>query len=729
MSSPCDAGTIFRFGMFQFDAESRQLFKRGIRLKPGGQPMEVLLALLERPGEIVSREELRLRLWPGDLHVEFEANLNKVVNRLRAILGDSPERPTFIETVPGRGYRFVAPLERIEPSRSDSPPALQPPGDERPRIRRRIPILAAGLAGGAVLALGAAWLLSSALRQPPAAWRATPLTSFAGRELSASFSPDGNSVAFVWEGEDHRNLDIYTLAPGSAKPTRITSDPAREYSPAWSPDGRRIAYLRDVDPSYSAVMVAASDGSASRQLRRVHTPPTGYGSNSVSGRMLAWSRNSLYLAVPDRESPDGPTVLYALSLADASVRRITQPSEDRRGHASPAISLDGRWLAYIGGVVIDTGNHISIVPVSDDLTPLAAPRKLPMELPFVDSIDWSADGRDLVAAMAPAIDASRSLYRAPALTSGPFEPLPGTAPDSLQPAVSPTGRRLVYMRRDSRSSSIWSLRLPSPGQVVGPARRLVVSTSGNMGAEISPDGRSVAYRSLRSGVPAVWVSEAGGPEIRQISPRDARGAGYPSWSADGKWIAMQVSEVRGLSIRVMSADGTRSRVLVPDGEGNQFPTWSRDGRWIYFSSSRTGRSQIWKAPSQGGTAVQVTRDGGWCLKESPDGKSRFVSVGEQPTRLIAIPAEGGTPEVVLDAIASPSSFAVASAGIYYLSPRRPDGTSEVRFYDSARRTSRMVMATSNPADTGLSLSLDETTVVFTQIEHDESTLMLIEGFR
>jgi TolB-like protein/DNA-binding winged helix-turn-helix (wHTH) protein/tetratricopeptide (TPR) repeat protein len=100
-----------RFGAFAFDAASGDLWKKGIRSPLHGKPLEILLALLERPGSVVSRQKLRERLWPADTHVEFENGLNNAISRLREALGDTADNPRFVETVPRRGYRFIAPVE------------------------------------------------------------------------------------------------------------------------------------------------------------------------------------------------------------------------------------------------------------------------------------------------------------------------------------------------------------------------------------------------------------------------------------------------------------------------------------------------------------------------------------------------------------------------------------------------------------------------------------------
>ena len=101
---------LVRFGAFEADVRTGELRKDGVKLKFSGQPFQVLAILLERPGDVVTREELQKRLWP-DTFVDVERNLNTAVNKIREVLGDSAESPRFVETLPRRGYRFVAPVE------------------------------------------------------------------------------------------------------------------------------------------------------------------------------------------------------------------------------------------------------------------------------------------------------------------------------------------------------------------------------------------------------------------------------------------------------------------------------------------------------------------------------------------------------------------------------------------------------------------------------------------
>jgi DNA-binding winged helix-turn-helix (wHTH) protein len=102
------------FGTFQLDLKKEELFKDGTRVKLQGKVFQALQALLQKPGEIVTREELRLQLWPTNTHVNYDANVNTTVNKLRQVLGDSPDRPAFVETIPRRGYSFLAKVEFVD---------------------------------------------------------------------------------------------------------------------------------------------------------------------------------------------------------------------------------------------------------------------------------------------------------------------------------------------------------------------------------------------------------------------------------------------------------------------------------------------------------------------------------------------------------------------------------------------------------------------------------------
>jgi DNA-binding winged helix-turn-helix (wHTH) protein len=148
---------LVHFDVFEVDLRSSELHKAGVRVALSGQPLAFLTALLERPGELVTRDELRQRLWPDGTFVDFEHGLNAVVKRLRDTLGDSADTPRFIETVPRRGYRFIAPVDEIGPAATVHDEPLAPDAasvsapettaERRARwFRRRIGVVAAVVA-------------------------------------------------------------------------------------------------------------------------------------------------------------------------------------------------------------------------------------------------------------------------------------------------------------------------------------------------------------------------------------------------------------------------------------------------------------------------------------------------------------------------------------------------------------------------------------------------------
>jgi len=278
-----------RFGPFEVDLRTHELWKFGTRLKLIGQPFEILAVLLRNSGELVMREELRSRLWPADTFVDFNHGLNAAVNKLRDALSDSADDPRYVETLPRRGYRFIAKVEwlagKAETSQSATvavpapPQVTQPPAIEtlsitnvagldrqpsRPvsRSRRLVPY---AIAAGVMVAVVALWAL---FRATPIDGRASssrslvertrPLLSIADTSEPA-FSPDGNSVAFVRQQSSGGEPGIYVTPVGSDRLLQLTAD-GDDCCPVWSPDGKWIAFTRKHEGKYSIHMVPSDGG-------------------------------------------------------------------------------------------------------------------------------------------------------------------------------------------------------------------------------------------------------------------------------------------------------------------------------------------------------------------------------------------------------------------------------------------------------------------------------------
>jgi DNA-binding winged helix-turn-helix (wHTH) protein len=171
---PTPANRYLRFGPFYLDMVQQELFKDGSRIRVQGKVCEALIILLEKPGEVITREVLRARLWPKETQINHDANVNTTVNKLRQILGDSPERPVFVETIPRKGYTFIAGVEPVDTpafvsaSAAAAEVAAAPAGLEENMLQRSTRIFqAAGGAGwftaGAVSLLVGAMLFGAAI--------------------------------------------------------------------------------------------------------------------------------------------------------------------------------------------------------------------------------------------------------------------------------------------------------------------------------------------------------------------------------------------------------------------------------------------------------------------------------------------------------------------------------------------------------------------------------------
>ncbi|HUF53058.1 MAG TPA: tetratricopeptide repeat protein [Dehalococcoidia bacterium] len=171
MHVPAPPGPLLRFGLFQLDPSTGELHRSGRRVRLQEQPLRVLTLLLERPAQLITREELRQKLWPADTFVDFDDGLNAAVKKLRFALGDSSDNPTFIETIPRRGYRFITPViadsDGVASAELAEPHLIAAPS--RLTGQRRALWLGLGLAAITIVSVAAAWLIESERSLPPAA--------------------------------------------------------------------------------------------------------------------------------------------------------------------------------------------------------------------------------------------------------------------------------------------------------------------------------------------------------------------------------------------------------------------------------------------------------------------------------------------------------------------------------------------------------------------------------
>ena len=214
-----NGGRTVRFGAFEADLHSGEVRKSGSRIKLQDQPFKVLQILLERPGGLVTREELQSRIWPDESFGDFDHAVNVAVGKLRTALGDSADNPAFIETVPRRGYRFIAGLQGVSveaPYPAKAAVAGAPPAKVKPRRNRAVVAALAIAVSGILLGLGV-WLGRRTARPPAPDFQR--LTVRHGTVFSARFAPDGRNVIYSasWDGEPVEIFSSDLKFPGTRK--------------------------------------------------------------------------------------------------------------------------------------------------------------------------------------------------------------------------------------------------------------------------------------------------------------------------------------------------------------------------------------------------------------------------------------------------------------------------------------------------------------------------------
>jgi DNA-binding winged helix-turn-helix (wHTH) protein len=239
MSETRFASALVRFDAFEVDLRAGELRKEGRKIKLQEQPFRVLSYLLERAGDVVTREELREKLWSADTFVDFDHSLNSAVARLREALRDSADKPRFVETVAKRGYRFIGSLRPATPVLETFQPALQQRAVRR-RVAGRIWMTAAFFVALFSAVAIWPWHRRSADSQLSRI-EVVPLISMRGFQATPAFSPSGTLVAFR-QSDFAGNAGIYAAAVRGEKSVQVTNNPG-DCCPTWSPNGDKIASL------------------------------------------------------------------------------------------------------------------------------------------------------------------------------------------------------------------------------------------------------------------------------------------------------------------------------------------------------------------------------------------------------------------------------------------------------------------------------------------------------
>jgi DNA-binding winged helix-turn-helix (wHTH) protein len=363
---------LIRFSTFEVDLHTGEMRQRGQKVKLQEQPMQVLAALLERPGELVTREELRRKLWPADTFVDFDHSLNAAIKRLRDALGESAESPIFVETMARRGYRFIAPV--ISPSNGASAStgtgvvSAAKPGTSR---FLRAPITVASLAAIPIVIL--VWVLW---------WRPPQGADVIERRLTANslennvsgsvISPDGRFLAY----SDHTGIYLKQVRTGETHSIYLPEN-FSAYVADWFPDGSHLLVCREEQPDKRSLWSVSLFGGSPRQL----TNDGAGGAVSPDGEYIAFQRfgfgqeewvmhsdgtEPVKVAAdkgswvgPPTWSPDGNRIAYFKQAIDQPLAENLVASVEHL--SQPRVAPDGSEILYISTPKSATPQAISSI--------------------------------------------------------------------------------------------------------------------------------------------------------------------------------------------------------------------------------------------------------------------------------------------------------------------------------------------------------------------------------
>jgi Tol biopolymer transport system component len=688
---PVDARSdIFSFGSMLYEMATGQ------RAFAGTTPASTISAIL--------RDDPKP---PHELRPEIPAELTRVISRC-------------LRKDPARRFQHAADLKvALEELKEESDSGRLAPPASATRSSARRTWIGAGVAAIVVLAAGIGALRMFRATAPPVdnGPRLLPLTTERGRALQPTFSPDGNQVAYVWNGEREDNFDIYVKLVGPGAPLRLTANPAADEHPVWSPDGRTIAFTRQIGEDRFALMLVPPLGGPERKIAEF--PGTSFFGNLDPGA-LAWTPDSKSLIVSGTERLAQPNRLLLVSVETGESRAITNPvgqTADLQGVVSP----DGRTLAFIRSIGMNL-TSLYTVPLSAGFIPSGEPRKeqtgdLPVFYPA-----WTSDG-DLIVAAGNS-SAAFTLERVQPGGSAPPVPMGWVGVGAYQPAVSTASHRLAYVRA-VRDTNIWRLELGTKDARPQP---LIASTLREVFPRYSPDGKRISFHSDRDGAFQVWVCNADGTNAGALTHFPNATSGTARWSPQGDRLSFDSNESGNWEIYTVGADGGKPTKLTNHVSTNIAASWSHDGQWIYFGSNRTGEFQIWKVPAHGGDAVQVTHHGGTDALESRDGGTLYFTRQDGQGGIWKMPVAGGEETQVLDAPVYRFNFDVTDAGLYYTPPPAADGSSSVQYLAFATGARREIVKITR-LDLGLALSPDGKYLLFAQTDNNGSSLMLAENFR
>jgi eukaryotic-like serine/threonine-protein kinase len=705
----------FSFGPFAFDEAAGELKKHGMPVRLQGQPLQILRMLLRQPGEVLPRDEFQKQLWESSTFVDFEHGLNAAMNRLRQTLGDSAEQPRYIETLAGRGYRFIAPLQETfaeSPSlmsKSRAAPHLAPavPAPPRHHVQRR-PLVLGMIAAALIVGIaGSHWAATrpQANAGPPLRFSISPPNGFAleagsSRQIFA-LSPDGARLAFTaMDATGKGTLFIRDLDGLDSWPL---ANSFGAYHVFWAPDGRSLFFTVG-----SSLRRTTLENNSFQVI--CETPPMMLTGAVMGADLLISGRtNNFVVSVSGGQAkatrdfypwpqvlPDGKHLLYTVFDPRSGHHRIRVVKHGEPETVKDLLESDSRAV-YTPSVLHSGTGYILYVRAGNILAHPFNLRSLEMQdqpLPVVSqtysffptgAADFSVSNNGTLA---------YRRYRSQSQLAwvnrrGDVVKTVGPANVNVkQGSLSPDGQKIAapIYNVERGVNDMWIINAEPDG-----ARRVIAGRGQVDNPVWAPDSAKLAFNRAYDSPPRLFVRGLGEHDSDEQLPEDYFQLAS-DWSRDGRFIAFTNSgsainnELKGDVWLIDMARGRKVIHLIstPFHEAN--PAFSPDGRWLAFTSDESGRTELYvqafeagEAPHLTGERHLVSRNGALALRWRRDARELFFlssnsRVYAVPVVLSPLPKIGEAVSLFAislearTALHSPTGFDVSSDGQRFLIP-------------------------------------------------------------
>jgi len=662
----------FCFDDVQVDPQTFKVLKAGSEVQLEPKAFSLLLLLIERRGELVTKAEILDAIWK-EANVTENA-LTRKIAVLRRSLGDDSRQAKYIQTVHTRGYQFIAEV-RVQqsapvngyfhnghPNRAVEEKAEVGLTASTPADNSQIPTPSASLSPtnqattldvaplaysinpsrrrsrqlamiGALLGLGLTALLvwkfywQDAFESRPEIAEIVPITTTTGLALNPTFSPDGNTLAY--SSDQSGGFEIYAkpLAAGGRE-LQLTADGNQNMEPVWSPDGKFIAYH---SAKRGGIWLMPALGGAARQLTEFGCRP-------------AWSPDSATLAFQSESFHDmiqpyaSSATLWLVSAQGGAAKQITQAGIPAGGHICPAWSPDGQRIAFLNTDL--TSYQIWTVAVESGQAKQLTP---PLSGDKADLV-WHPDGQSLYFTMGMMLFKLRVETNTGERLGKPIKVADLGFTIFRNPAFSADGKKIAYSSWTA-NSNVWSVPLaPATFEAAGPPAPLTQETaSRNTLAAFSPDGRRIAFAAERRGLGyQLWLMDPDGGNQLQLTS-DAQAAYSPQWFPDGNRLLFECVREGRQTFSSLALDSRREQILS-EAEGLEFPRLSPDGAQVAFTYAPNGFFNVGTMAAEGGTPKQLTfaQQFAGFPSWSPDGKwLAFQMKQGDEMQIMLMPSAGG----------------------------------------------------------------------------------------